>query len=268
MTRFEIVATSLFYALTVVAANAGTTKQFVVSKDAQAVTIAQMTLGAMGGTSALLGYQDGQATGSLTVYAGNQAATYPVVLECKGTQETRVEIQKPTGTNVRIVNQGQGVIEKSNGTVVHLMMNNTLAERVGHIPILSILGEYLSTNVSLQYQGTAQVGGQNANIIAVSYVPTTDPVQGPIFAAMTQTLFYIDQATGLVDKIQYSNWDESNASSSQKVELYLSNYQVVNGISLPFRQTTYTDGTLYSDLALNSVSFNVGLSDSEFTLPQ
>ncbi len=251
-----------------IATGANTSKQFVIAKDTQAVTIAQTAIGAMGGTSALFGYQDGQATGSLTVYAANPAATYPVVLKCKGTQETRVEIQKPTGTNVRIVNQGQGVIERSNGTVVRLMMNNTIAERVGHIPILSILGEYLSANVSLQYQGAAQVNGQNATVIVVSYIPATDAVQGPVFAAMTQTLFYVDQATSLIDKIQYTNYDENNSDSNQKVEVYLSSYQTVNGIYVPFHQTTYTDGTLYSDLVINGITFNVGLSDSEFTLPQ
>jgi len=33
----------------------------------------------------------------------------------------------------------------------------------------------------------------------------------------------------------------------------------VNGISVPFHQTTYTDGNLESDLVLSSVSFKVRL---------
>jgi len=249
-------------------ANAGTAKQSVIPKDAQAMTAAQSALAAMGGASALLAYQDAQASGTITIYATNPAVVYPITLKCKGTQETRVELQKPAGTTVRIVNTGQGVIERPNGTVVHLMMNNTLAERVNHIPLLSILGEYMNGNISVQYQGTAQVNSQNTSVVAVSYVPTTDPVNGPLFTSTTQTLFYVDQATGLIDKIQCASYAESDSSSTQQVEIYLSNYQTVNGISLPFHQTTYTDGTLYSDLVISSISFNVGLSDSEFTLPE
>jgi hypothetical protein len=120
----------------------------------------------------------------------------------------------------------------------------------------------------VQYQGTAQVNGQNTTVVAVSYVPATDVVQGPIFASMTQTLFYVDQTTGLIDKVQYSNFDENDSNSSQTVEVYLSNYQTANGISVPFHQTMYSGGILDSDLTLSSISFNVGLSDSEFALPQ
>ncbi len=107
----------------------------------------------------------------------------------------------------------------------------------------------------------------NTDAIAVSFVPTTDPVQGPIYASMTQTTFYVDQATGLVDKIQYTNFSENDTTSTQSIEIYFSNYQVISGISAPFTQTVYIGGSLDSTVVLTSISFNVGLPDSDFTLP-
>jgi len=268
MARVRITTTLLFCLLTAVSTSAGTANLFVITKDPQAISIAQSALAAMGGASALLSYQDSEASGTFTVYATNPAVSYPITLKCKGMRETRVELQLPKGTNVRIVNTGRGVIERPDGTVRHLTMNNTIAERVNHIPRLSILNEYLNSNISVQYQGTAQVNGRKTSVVAVRYVPTTDPSQGPIFAAMTQSVFYVDQSSGLIDKIQYSKYDENNSNNTQKVEVYFGNYQTVNGISVPFHQTTYTDGSLDSDLNLKSVAFNVGLSDSEFTVPQ
>src|SRR5712691_632257 len=194
--------------------NAGTAKQFVISKDPQAMAIAQTALAAMGGASALLFYQDAQASGTFTVYATSPASTYSITLKCKGTQETRVELQMPSGTNVRIVNTGQGVIEKPDGTVRHLTANNTFAERVNHIPLLSILGQYQNSSVSVQYQGTALVNGQSTSVVAVSLIPNTDPNQGPIFASMTQSLFYVDQVSELIDKIQYTNYDENDSNKT------------------------------------------------------
>lgn len=38
-------------------------------------------------------------------------------MKSKGTHETRVEIQMPSGTNIRIMNQGQAAIEQPGGTV-------------------------------------------------------------------------------------------------------------------------------------------------------
>ncbi len=243
------------------------TPQFTITKDPQAVAVAEKALAAMGGVQALLSYQDSQATGTLTLYGGSAPVAYPITLKCKGTQKTRVEVQKSDGTNVRIMNQGQAVVEKSDGTVVKLVTNNTLAERVNHIPLLSILGEYQGGSIQVQYLGVTRINGQNTDIIGISLVPTTDPVQGPIYASMTQTLFFVDQQTSLIDKVQYTNYAENNLSSTQTVEVYFNNYQLANGILVPFHQTIYEDGAIDSDIALSSVTFNVGLTDAEFALP-
>ncbi len=266
MNRFSFLLTSIVFFSTS-ALQAGTTAQFTITKDPQALVIVQKALAAMGGSQALLAYQDSLATGTLTTYAGGNQFKYPITLKCKGTQETRVEVLKPEGTNIRILNQGVAAIQRPDGTIRNLLTNNTVAERVNHIPLLSILADYQNADISVQYLGTAQVSGQTADIVAVSFIPTADPTQGPIYASMTQTLFFVDQATGVVDKIQYTDYAENDPSSTQKVEVYFGNYQAVNGISVPFHQTIFTDGNLESDIMLQSVSFNVGLTDAEFALP-
>jgi len=249
--------------------DAGTaTQQFTVSKDPKAIAVVQATITAMGGVQALLNYQDSLASGTLTVYGGSSPLIFPITLKSKGTHETRVELQRPNGVSVRIVNQGQGTIQKPDGTVRTLVVGNLVGERVSHIPLLSLLSEYQNANISLAYQGTVPVNGQSTQLITLSFVPTNDPVQGPFFASLTQTLVYVDTTTNLIDKIQYKNYPENDQSNPHKIEVYFSNYQSVGGISVPFRQTTYDDGTLESDLVLSKADFNVGLLDSEFTLPQ
>lgn len=245
--------------------NAGTTTQFHISKDPQALSIVETALTAMGASSGLLSYQDSQASGTVTTY-GTSTTSYPIILKCKGTQETRVEVQLPKGINIRIVNQGQGVIEKPDGTVITLVANNTLAERVNHIPLLSILAEYQNSNMSVQYEGTAQVNGQIADVVAVSFIPTTDPTQAQTYASMTQTLFFVNQSTGLVDKIQYTNQFENN-STTETIEVYFSGYQIVNGISVPFHEMIYAGGVLDSEIVLTMIKFNQGLPDDLFALP-
>jgi hypothetical protein len=221
----------------------------------------------MGGAAAIAGYQDSQASATYTLYQGTTSVSWPVTLKSKGTQESRSDTQKSSGTVTRIVNQGQGVIERPDGTVQWLITNNTLAEYVSFIPLLSILSNYqTAATVQLVYQGVTQVNGQNADAIAVSYVPTTDPVQGPVYASMTQIVFYVDQSTSVIDEIQYTNYSE-NDSTTQSITVFYSNYQSVNGMLVPYSQTTYADGTLESMLTINSITFNVGLSDSDFNLP-
>lgn len=252
-----------------VQANTGKAQtQYKITKDVQAMAVAATAFTVLGGTQALLTYQDSLATGTLTVYWTKSPVSYPITLMCKGTQETRTELQLPKGTNVRILNQGQAALQRPDGTVVHLLMNNTIAERVTHIPLLTIISEYLNANTSVKYQGTAQVNGQNADVVTISLVPTTDPVQGPQYDSMTQTTFYLDQSTGFLDKIQYSSFGENDPNSTETIEVYFGKYQTINGMAIPFEQTTYVDGNLESDLILNAVNFNVGLLDSDFVLPQ
>jgi len=252
-----------------VSSDAAAANKYQITRDPQAIAVAQAAFTAMGGPSAFVGYQDSVALGTLTIYAGGTPVPHSIRMKSKGTHETRVETQMPTGTNTRIMNQGQAAIQKPDGTVQVLASNNLVGARVAHVPLLSLLSEYQNSNISLTYQGTAQVNGHTTSVIAVSYVPSTDPTAGQFFAAVTKTLFYVDQATGLVDKIQYENYEEGNSQQYHRtIEDYFDGYQMVNGIAVPFHQSTYAVGKLEADLILTSVTFNVGLSDSDFTLPQ
>jgi hypothetical protein len=148
-----IIAVLLLSAPRTTLAQDGPAQQATNSKDPQAVAIAAKALAAMG-AQALPSYQDTVATGTLTVYVNGLSVKYPITIKCKGMQETRVEVGMEKGINVRIMNAGKAVIQRPDGTIRVLSSNNTIAERVNHIPLLSILAEYDSTNVSLQYVGS------------------------------------------------------------------------------------------------------------------
>src|SRR5882724_5545091 len=123
--------------------------KYVVKKDPQAVAVAQAAFAAMGGPQAVLGYQDSSSFGTVTIYAGDNAVSYPITVKSRGLRETRVELQLPKGANVRIANQGQGAIIRPDGSIKSLDSNNTFYEHVNHVPLLSVLAEYASGNVNL-----------------------------------------------------------------------------------------------------------------------
>jgi hypothetical protein len=173
----------------------------------------------------------------------------------------------PKGINVRIVNQGQGAIVRPDGSVKTLYSNNTFYEHVNHVPLLSVLAEYASGNVNLLSNGVAQVQGQPEDVIEVDFVPDLSPASGAIFASMNRTLFFVNQATHLVDKIQRATFYEGDQDHTFNEEVYLADYRSVNGMLVPFHQSVFIDGQLDTDLTFTSVSFNVGLADSEFAVP-
>ncbi len=247
---------------------AAAASKYQLTKDPQAVAVAQAAFTAMGGAQAIAGYQDSLASGTVTISAAGNQVSYPITMKSKGLRETRVELQMPKGTNVRIVNQGQGAILRPDGSVKTLYSNNTFSEYVNHVPLLSVLADYASGNVNLIYKGVARVQGQPEDIIEVDFVPNLDPVQGPLFASMSRILYFVNQSTRLVDKTQRSAFAEGDMNSTFTEEVYFADYRSVNGLLVPFHQTVFIDSSLDSDTTFTSVSLNVGLLDSDFALPQ
>jgi hypothetical protein len=92
--------------------------------------------------------------------------------------------------------------------------------------------------------------------------------QADLDRSLTKTQFFIDPTSGAVLKIAYTNFSETNPDSGQAVEIYFSDFRVINGERVPFRQTEFDDGVLESDLTLTSITFNNGLADTDFSLPQ
>lgn len=242
--------------------------QTTTQSSTQAMVLAQHSIQVMCGSTTSLNLFDSVASGTLTVYTATGPVVMPTTYKTKGTKQIRVELQQSSGTNIRIVNNGEGVVVRPDGSVIHLLMNNTLAERVTHIPVLSLLSENQEAAVTVQNAGSSAVNGSITNDVALSYVPNPASSNATDFAAMTRHVFHIDQKSGLVLKIDYKNCGENDPSACENVETVYSDYRSVQGVLVPFLQTTSTDGKPYSQVLLKSVSFNVGLSDSLFALVQ
>jgi len=239
----------------------------VVTKDPQAIAVIQSALSTLSSSTALA-YQDSVATGTLTVSVGAKPLAMPIIIKTKGTRMTRVDLQKPKGTTVRIVNNGTGVILQPDGSVKRLLTNNTLVERVNNIPAFSLLADFQDPTVSVESYGVAQISSRPVNVVALRPLVVVGITQAQWDSTTTRTTFYLDQTTGVVSKIAYTEFGENDPKVGELIEVLLSNYQAVDGTMVPLRQTTYVAGRLESDLMLSSVIFNTGVLDSEFALPK
>jgi hypothetical protein len=236
-------------------------------QDPAAVAVATNSLAAMGAGALSPTQADSRATGVLTMHF-DTPVTMNIVLESKGLTQTRAVLQQPAGTSIRVVNGGIGAIQNPDGSIRKLTQVNLFAERVGHIPVLSLLAEVQNPWASVETLSSAATNTAPDLIIAVSVGPSSDSGQAKIQRSLSRTLFYINQSTGLVDKVAYTSYSESpNPGIALSVQEVFSDYRTVAGVAVPFHKTTYLDGRLESDLQLNSVSFNVGLPSSDFVVP-
>jgi len=216
--------------------------------------------------SGLQGYRDSRAVGSLTLYATEQKS-FPITLKTKGTSEARTEVQLSDGVNTLIVNQGQAVVEHG-GQLRKLLANNMVGWQPRHLPALSLLSRYNDANASVEHLESESVSGSAADVVAISFSPSSDPVLLKHFQRMSRTTFAVDQGSGLVTRVKYPVFLENSPRDQREVQILYSDYRAVQGIMVPFHQTRYVDGKIREELQLQSIEFNVGLQDSEFALPE
>jgi len=91
-----------------------------------------------------LTYSSFVAVGTLKQY-GDNSASRSTRLYSSGTDHVRTEIDRPVGTSVRILNAGAAWLLRPDGSSKKGAIENSMAQRVDHIPALSLLAEYAST---------------------------------------------------------------------------------------------------------------------------
>jgi len=252
------------FVLNPVAAISQNAPTIVGTKDSQAVSSALFSLTAMGSGN-LIASQTVQAIGTLTLH-GTSDVVFPVVLKSRGTQQLRTELTTNKGMRVFIANGGHGIIRQPDGSIRQLSDDNMIVQRVNHIPALSLIAECSQQNVQLDYLGSSQVDGINADILVVSLYSGSTVEEAQSLQKRTRIFYYVDHKAGLIVRMDRVNYAENNPNESQNEETHYSDYRLINGVMVPFQQTTLADGKAYLDLTLTSVTFGLPVSDADFNL--
>jgi hypothetical protein len=228
-----------------------------VQKDPTGVAVLARSVTALGGNSAIA--LSCTITGSLTT-ADSVDGPAPIVIENEGSSMVRTELNLSQGQNITILNSGEGASISPDGSVFQLNWKNTIFRRAVHIPLLSQISEYQTSTTAIEYLGLFG----NANRVALSYAPAGGNQQS--FASITRTIFDLDQTTGFVTRMQFTNFSE-NSESSRTIEIKFSNYAQTSGVAIPLKQEIFANGSLESTLNITSVNCQSAISDSEFVLP-
>ena len=128
------------------------------------------------------------------------------------------------------------------------------------LPALVLLNELSNPNYTLSYVGTATINGNPA--IHIHTCDDTDLVS----YFVTPQEWYFDARSGLPVLVQYGLPKPRNMQTSWPVSTSYANYQVVNGILVPY-QLTMNVGPVVEVATVSSVAFNRGLPSTQFQAP-
>jgi outer membrane lipoprotein-sorting protein len=220
-------------------------------KDSDALLVLSQAAAATG-WSKLTAPADIVATGTVTRFRRDTKETLAVTLKAKGFDKSRTELQ---GGPTTIVNAGAGVASSFDETK-WIAPHSARSMQPVAFPFLTDFVAFADADVSARYLGVETVRGQPAHKVEL-----TRGSDGAPFVV------WVSSATGLPIQIQYLRVANDNATARNPHTRYLADYRVVSGLAVPFYQEDSVNGHVVYTLQLDKVAFNVGLSDSDFTLP-
>jgi hypothetical protein len=208
---------------------------------------------------------DFTATGSITYSWANTSVQGNATIKSRGATQFRIDSQVPGGTWSMIVSNGTGVLNLPDGTGSTIAYQNTL--NVGNLtlPIIPIYTATQDTTVTIIDDGVVPLGSGQAHQITIqqNLPATTDPTGR--FSTDTKRDYFFDPSSFQLLQVQ-DTVPSNNAAVSGGIQhvIGFSNYQVSNGILVPFSISESVNGQTTWSLGLASIAFNTGLTDSDF----
>jgi hypothetical protein len=232
-----------------------------IQRDAQALALLARSQAAMGGAVALQ-VQDSVVTATAWV-PGRDSETGTVTIKTRGPDQLRLDGNKDGQSFTSIVSRGQPLRRTERGWASG-PSSNSRNRRVDHLPFFCLAHELGRADLSATYVGLEKVNDRSAHHVRVARVSSLGSEVDERLTKNSELDIFIDEQTLLVIKVSYIHLSETDWRRGVPMEIYYSDYQNVSGVLIPTIQRKVFNGYAISEMRITSVTFNVGLTDSDF----
>lgn len=237
--------------------------QVTPQRDPQAVVLLQQSLNAMGAARALQ-VQDTLVQASVVTPEQGDASAPVVTIKTKGSDRIRWEGTGSNSATVTIQNRGR-LIQFKDGRSVARPSANALHRRIEHLPVLFLGQELARGDVVVAYVGQETIYGRSAHRLRLTRQSTRGSKDlAEKLTKDSELEIFFDAQSLLPVKISYVYFSETDWRRGLPMEVFYNDYQLVDGLLLPFQQRTVFNGRAIYELRLRTFSANVGVADTEF----
>lgn len=196
-----------------------------------------------------------EATAEWTAGSDIESGNAKLVASADGSSSLQLELSHSSRTeNQTSFASGQSCNWTGTDGVVHqAASHNCMTSFAWFMPAVTLLGGHQAASINSALVSTA---GQQFIDLRQQQTPATGRGSGSaaLLAHLTTTDLYIDPATHLPSALTYQVHPDANASADIPVEVIFSNYQVVDGVAIPYRIQRYFNGSLNLDLTVTQAS--------------
>ncbi|HET7108058.1 MAG TPA: hypothetical protein VFI38_14695 [Candidatus Acidoferrum sp.] len=239
-----------------------TSSQTTVQRDSLATNAVQAAIVAQGSPAAIGAINNAIVQGTIvpaqssTVDAGN----FKWESDFTGSSyEFRSEMQ--IGGTTRVFATGHGNPAFYNGKTARPLFSHVAYASVPwHLPAIVLFRELNDPSRSLQFVGVTSINGSQVAHIR------TQVTTGPIETELSVHDWYFNPSTGLPVRVEYRTPSTLDMRDNKPAAADFSNYQIINGIAVPFTIVASESGQVVSSATISSIAFNTSLAPSDFDL--
>jgi hypothetical protein len=239
--------------------------------DPQAVALATQSIAALSGGNTI---SDITITGNAIWTSGTDSENGTATGYGKSNTESRLDLALNGGNRSELRNSAgsypQGAWLNTGGQSTPSASQNCWTDAVWFFPALTSLTA-VNTDPTLifVYIGEETQNGQSIqHIQSYHYIASTVPNLTTSTEQMSTVDYFLDAQTLVPISITFNAHPDDSTTTNIGVEIDFSNYQIVNGILVPFHVTKIWQGNPLLDFTVTSVAVNSGLSDSLFSIQQ
>jgi hypothetical protein len=231
-------------------------------KDPQAISLVQNIIAASGLT--VHDNVGSETLGTITLAGDN--TPHPIRILTLGNNRSRIEIGRSQGKSIRVLNMGRGIYQSESGTVTHLNPLNTLSARIEHMPVLSLMSDYASPSVKLDYIGPGDVYGTKVVQFSASWSSADNDDDQRIFLSRTKVTYSIDPQTFRIVVMDYDRAAENDSKVVTHYRVIYGPYRREAGKDIPQTVSAYANNVFSSEIKIASFKEDDAISQSEFDM--
>ncbi|HVB32766.1 MAG TPA: hypothetical protein VNJ52_00120 [Patescibacteria group bacterium] len=238
------------------------------TQDPQAVAILGKYLQVSGGTGALESIQDYTESGDVAFNWAGKQVQGTVTIKGKGLADFRMDSTLPNGTQSWVINHLSGVLVTIDGKPHDLAPYNLINVGDLTIPAIRIAAAANDPSTGISYLGEHTVNGHET--YEVQLTPAANPAFAPIqgLAGAGAIDLFVDATNFELIEETETLHGRRNVPQTYEQEIDFADYQPEDGVLVPLSVSEIFAGQPTWKVTVSSVAFNVGLSDSDFTIPQ
>jgi hypothetical protein len=231
-----------------------------VQRDAQAVTLVQNALAAMGAVP-----NSSQATGTIALVAGPQTDSGTITIITSGTTQTSEQIASTYTNQTLIYSDSQANLDQG-ASVTPLQQELVVTSQCPDFPLPLLAAEFNNPDFALQYIGLETLDGASVQHIHLWNTYTSNPSFQDL-ASFTAHDLWLDASSTLPVTLSYTQQAAHGVAVPQiPVDVYYSNYTNQGGVLYPFQIQKSFNGTPWATITIQNVVLNVAVTDSTFAI--